>query len=231
MSAADVARLIADAEISNSEIRRAAVHLPKPLRAALFSETAAEHRTAEGMFFEALVYEILLAEGDGDPQIAQIAAKLHDAEYVPYDRFAKDGLWYTKNGEIQFRVRGKAAAEVDFLVLCKDDTLVFGEISLKPDVSPGFEKEVQSKKELLRRFLDDAGLSYGVEFVFVTPVSAASAASGSLGGAFPQFADALCVVEGGNTLWKRVHVNEVLHKKRSPAPSVKRVGGRVIFGG
>ena len=228
MSAADVARLITDAEISKSEIRRAAVHLPKPPRAALFSETAAEHRTAEGMFFEALVYEILLAEGDADPKIAQIAAKLHDAEYVPYDRFAKDGLWYTKNGEIQFRVRGKAAAEVDFLVLCKDDTLVFGEISLKPDVSPGFEKEVQSKKELLRRFLDDAGLSYGVEFVYVTPVFFGP---GSFVGAILQFADALCVVEEGNTLWKRVHVNEVLHKKRSPAPSMKRVGGRVIFRG
>ncbi|MDO5847786.1 MAG: hypothetical protein Q4Q20_05810 [Methanocorpusculum sp.] len=228
MSAEDVARLITDAEISNSEIRRAAVHLPKPLRAALFSETAAEHRTAEGMFFEALVYEILLAEGDADPQIARIAAKLNDAEYVSYDRFAKDGLWYTKNGEIQFRVRGKAAAEVDFLVLCADDILVFGEISLKPDVSPGFEKEVLSKKELLRRFLDDAGLSYGVEFVFVTPVSVASE---SYEGAFPRLADAVCVVEDGNMLWKRVHVNEVLHKKRSPAPSAKRVGGREIFRG
>ena len=64
MSAAEIAALLNSAEVTGGEIRRAAIHLPKPLRAALYDETSSEHRTASGKFFEALVYEILLAESE-----------------------------------------------------------------------------------------------------------------------------------------------------------------------
>ena len=221
MSASDVARLISSAAVSNSEIRRAAVHLPKPLREALFSEESPKHRSASGMFFEGLIYEILLAESETSPVIKQVAAKLNDAEYVPFDRFAKDGLWYSRNGELQFRIHGRAAAEVDFLVLCADDTLVFGEATLRPETSSELETEVAYKKELLKTFLDKENLPYAVQFVLAAPKKTDVT--------WLSEEDAYCFVDAGDELWKRIHVNEVLHKKRSPAPSKKRVDGKVLF--
>ncbi|HJJ86830.1 MAG TPA: hypothetical protein O0X17_00650, partial [Methanocorpusculum sp.] len=82
MSAAEVAELLNNAEIFSGEIRRAAIHLPKPTRAALYDEESPLHRSAAGEFFEALVYEILLQEGESSPAVETIAAKFSDALYV-----------------------------------------------------------------------------------------------------------------------------------------------------
>lgn len=220
MSAADIARLISSAEISAGEIRRAAVHLSKPLRTALFSESSPEHRTASGKFFEALVYEILLAEGERNDAVSRIAAKLNDAEYAAFDRFSKDGLWYSRTGEIQFRVDGRVAAEVDFLVSCSDNTLVFGEVALHAD-SAALSKEAAAKKILLKKFCDAAGLERDVQFIFVTTKETNMS--------WIEEGDAFSVIEDGDTLWQKIHVNEVLHKKRSPAMSKKRADGKELF--
>ncbi|HJJ31057.1 MAG TPA: hypothetical protein O0X97_02280 [Methanocorpusculum sp.] len=220
MSAADIARLISSAEISAGEIRRAAVHLSKPLRTALFSENSPEHRTASGKFFEALVYEILLTEGETSDEVFRIAAKLNDAEYAPFDRFSKDGLWYSRTGEIQFRVDGRAAAEVDFLVSCSDNTLVFGEVTLHADTA-ALAKEAADKKILLKKFLDAAGIERQVQFVFVTTKETDTS--------WLEEGDACSIIEDGENLWRRIHVNEVLHKKRSPAASSKRADGKELF--
>ena len=220
MSAADIARLISSAEISAGEIRRAAVHLSKPLRAALFSETSPEHRTASGKFFEALVYEVLLAEGERNDAVNSIAAKLNDAEYAAFDRFSKDGLWYSKTGEIQFRVDGRVAAEVDFLVSCSDNVLVFGEVTLHADTA-ALSKEVAAKKILLKKFCDAAGIKRDVQFVFVTTRETDTS--------WIKEGDSCAVIEEGDKLWKNIHVNEVLHKKRAPAVSVKRLDGKELF--
>ncbi|HJJ55167.1 MAG TPA: hypothetical protein O0X50_03675 [Methanocorpusculum sp.] len=222
MSAPQIAQLISSAGISNSEIRRAAVHLSKPLRASLFSELSAEHRSASGKFFEALVYEILLAESATADSIDKIAAKLNDAEYQEFDRFTKDGLWYSKDGEILFRVHKKVVAEMDFLVLCKDRTLVFGEVTINPETIPSLIREAEEKKQLLHTLCEQAGLSYTIEFVLVTA---------SYPDIDPELADedAWCCIEHGNTLWKHVHINEILHKKRAPVSCEKRVDGRLLF--
>ncbi|HJJ36014.1 MAG TPA: hypothetical protein O0X27_02430 [Methanocorpusculum sp.] len=222
MSASQIAQLISTAEISNSEIRRAAAHLSKPLRASLFSETSAEHRSASGKFFEALVYEVLLARADSADSVAKIAAKLNDAEYHEFDRFTKDGLWYSHDGEILFRIHKKVVAEIDFLVLCTDNTLVFGEVTINPESIPSLLQEAEEKKQLLRMLCEQANLPYTIEFMLVTtscPDQKPYLADG----------DAFCCIENGNALWKNVHVNEILHKKRAPAPCKKRVDGRTLF--
>jgi len=222
MSASQIAQLISTAEISNSEIRRAAVHLSKPLRASLFSETSAEHRSASGKFFEALVYEVLLARAEPADFVAKIAAKLNDAEYHGFDRFTQDGLWYSRDGEILFRLHKKVVAEVDFLVLCTDNTLVFGEVTINPESIPSLIAEAEEKKQLLHSLCKQAGIPYTIEFVLVTT---------SCLEAKPELSDsdAFCCIEKGNTLWKEVHVNEILHKKRAPFPCEKRVDGRLLF--
>ena len=150
MSAAEVAELLNNAEIFSGEIRRAAIHLPKPTRAALYDEDSPLHRSAAGEFFEALVYEILLQEGETSPAVETVAAKFSDALYVPYDKYAKDGLWYSKDGGIRFKVSGRVAAEVDFLVKTADGVRVFGEVIVNP-AKAGIASEVSAKRELLER--------------------------------------------------------------------------------
>lgn len=222
MSASQIADLIAGAEISAGAIRRAAVHLSKPLRSSLFSATSAEHRSASGKFFEALVYELLLAHSDTADAVRYIAAKLNDAEYHEFDRFTKDGLWYSKDGEILFRIGKKIVAEIDFLILCSDNTLVFGEVTINPETMPALLKEAEEKKALLKRFCEAAGLSCTPAFVLVSASQPAEMPDLAAG-------DAFCCIDGGETLWTQVHPNEILHKKRAPAPCEKRVDGRAIF--
>lgn len=214
MSAAEVAELLNNAEISSGEIRRAAIHLPKPTRAALYDEESPLHRSAAGEFFEALVYEILLQEGEVSPAVDSVAAKFSDALYVPYDKYAKDGLWYSKDGGIRFKVNGRVAAEVDFLVKTSDGIRVFGEVIVNP-AKAGIASEVSLKRELLERL-------YGCDIQFLlvcaNPVRELK---------FLRDCDSSVVIEDGNLLYRRLHPNEVLHKKSAPAKSTKRVDGSV----
>lgn len=217
MSAADVAALISSAVVTSGEVRRAVHHLPKPLRSALYDSSSPLQRSASGEFFEALVYEILLAEGEQSPAVVSIAAKMGDAEYVPFDKYSPDGLWYSRDGGIRFKVRGRVAAEIDFLVKTSDDIRVFGEVIVNPSGANGFSAEVAMKRALLERL-------YGgkAEFVLVMPVEAPAGGLRCL-----SEGDAAAVVREGDTLFSMVHPAEVLKRKLSPAASSKRVDGRV----
>ena len=206
MSAAEVAELLNNAEIFSGEIRRAAIHLPKPTRAALYDEESPLHRSAAD--------EILLQEGESSPAVETIAAKFSDALYVPYDKYSRDGLWYSKDGGIRFKVSGRVAAEVDFLVKTADGVRVFGEVIVNP-AKAGIASEVSAKRELLERL-------YGCEVQFLLvcakPVRELK---------FLRDGDVSVIIEDGNLFYKRLHPNEVLHKKSAPAKSTKRVDGSV----
>lgn len=211
MSAADIARILSAAEISGGEIRRAVIHLPKPLRAALYDADAKQHRTAAGEFFEALVYEMLLANAEDEPAVETVAAKLSDALYVPYDKYAKDGLWYSKDGGIRFKVKGRVAAEVDLLIKTADGIRVFGEVIVNP-AKTGIASEVAAKRELLERL-------YGCEVQFLLVCAR------DVDIRFLQEGDAVVSIPEGELMYQRLHPNEVLHKKSAPAKSSKRVDG------
>lgn len=215
MSAAEIAALLQHAEVTGGEIRRAAIHLPKPLRAALYDETSPEHRTATGRFFEALVYEILIAESEVSPVVETVAAKMTDARYVPYDKYSKDGLWYSKDGEIRFKVSGRVAAEVDFLVKTADSIRVFGEVIVNPAKACHLASEVTEKRALLERLYDCE-----IQFLLVCakPVKELK---------YLRETDAAVTLDAGHLLYQQIHPNEVLHKKSAPAKSTRRVDGTV----
>ena len=215
MSAAEIAALLRNAEVTGGEIRRAAIHLPKPLRASLYDETSREHRTAEGKFFEAFVYEMLLAEAEQSDSVVSVAAKLSDACYVPYDKYAKDGLWYSKDGGIRFKVSGRVAAEVDFLVKTADGIRIFGEVIVNPAKAGNLASEVAEKRALLERLYECE-----VQFVLVCAEQVKE----------PKYlreTDSVVVLESGHLMYQRLHPNEVLHKKSAPAKSTRRVDGTV----
>ncbi|HJJ27828.1 MAG TPA: hypothetical protein O0X70_00360 [Methanocorpusculum sp.] len=214
MSAIEVAKLLRDAALTPAEIRKAVFHLAKPERADLYNENSANHQSAAGKFFEALVYEILLTESAANPAIDKIAAKLSDAQYVPYDKYAPDGLWYSKDGEIRFKARGRVIAEVDFLVRTADGVLVFGEVAAAK--TKGFAAELARKKELL------SGLYHA-------PVGAVVVLPHKRAGGFVCLAkgDAYAIVEGAEA-YRKVLASEVLRRNLSPTVCAKRVDGKEI---
>ena len=216
MSASEVAELLSGEEVTLSHIRRAVHHLSKSSRAVLYDEAHPLHPSAVGEFFEALSYELLLSASENSPSVVSIAAKLSDAVYIPYDKYAPDGLWYSRDGGIRFKVKGRVAAEMDLLVRTRDGVRIFGEVITGSAGTKGFLTEIAAKKSLLSELYGDP-----VEFLLVLPSEPRS------GLRCVGDNDAFAVIPDGDTLYRNVHRSEVMVRNLSPAKSTKRVDGRV----
>lgn len=216
MTASEAAELLTSAEVTLSEIRKAVHHLPKTERPVLYDENHINHRSLCGKFFESLVYEILLNEAETSPLIDSVAAKLTDAEFVPYDKHSPDGLWYSRDGEIRFKVKGRVSSEVDLLLKTSDGTRIFGEVIVNPAGTKGFTAEVESKRKFLSELYDD-----DFEFLLVMPVSPKRELKCLSEG------DACAVVLNGDTKYRDVPASEVLKRNLSPTFSTKRVDGKI----
>jgi hypothetical protein len=216
MSAAEVSELLSHAKITPSHIRHAIHHLTKPERAMLYDVINPLHRSATGKYFEALVYELLLTQAEKSDAIVSIAAKFSDAEFVPYNKYAGDGLWYSRDGSIRFKVRGKIAAEIDLLIKTADGIRVFGEVSINPSSIHGFRSEISAKKKLLADIYGDP-----VEFLMV--LATISSTSNAM---YFEKSDAYVIILGGDHTYKMIHPSEVMRRKLSLAASTKRIDGK-----
>ena len=216
MSASEVAGLLSAEEVTLSHIRRAVHHLPKSCRAVLYDEAHPLHPSAVGEFFEALSYELLLSASEDSPSVVSIAAKLADAVYIPYDKYSPDGLWYSRDGGIRFKMKGRVAAEMDLLIKTSDGVRIFGEVISGSTETKRFLSEIAAKKSLLSEIYGDP-----VEFLLVLPYEPHS------GLRCVGENDAFAVISGGDTLYRNVHKSEVMMRKLSPAKSSKRVDGRL----
>jgi hypothetical protein len=216
MSATEVSELLSHAEITLSHIRRAAHHLTKPERAILYDVTNPLHRSTTGKYFEALVYELLLTQTEGSDAIVSIVAKFSDVEFVPYDKYAADGLWYSRDGGIRFKIGGRVAAEMDLLIKTADGVRVFGEVIINPSTVHSLRSEVSAKKKLLADLYGDP-----VEFLLVLAAPPSSGDVMRLKGS-----DACAIVLGGDRSYELVHPREVMKRKLSLVVNTKRVNGR-----
>jgi len=216
MSASEVAGLLSGEEVTLSHVRRAVHHLSKPDRAALYDEAHPLHQSAVGGFFEALSYELLLSASEHAECIDSVVAKLADACYVPYDKYAPDGMWYSRDGGIRFKVKGRVAAEMDLLVKTTDGVRIFGEVITGSAGTKGFLTEIAAKKSLLFQIYGDP-----VGFLLVLPYKPRA------GLRCVDENDAFVVIPGGDTLYKLVPESEVIMRNLSPAQSAKRVDGRL----
>ena len=215
MSSFEVAELLSREEVTLSHIRRAIHHLPKTTRAVLYEEAHPLHSSATGAFFEALSYELLLTASENVSCVVSIAAKLADSVYIPYDKYAPDGLWYSRDGEIRFKVKGRVAAEMDLLIKTSDGVRVFGEVITGSTGTKGFLTEIAAKKALLSTLYGDP-----VEFLLVLPREPRS------GLRCVEDNDAFAFIPGGDTFYTKVHRSEVMVRKLSPVESTKRIDGR-----
>lgn len=129
---------------------RAIRHISNLEKNKLFSPDIEHMRTAEGRWFEAIVYEMFLDAGETTDEIGGVAVKGADA---PRGRrnihLGQNGFFYSKNGDITIRGNGQDLAEFDLLLVDRDHRVAFGEVVTSPSDLKEFEIEVEYKKRLL----------------------------------------------------------------------------------
>ena len=126
-------------------------HMNKIERKKLFSPDIEPMRTAEGRWFEAIIYEMFLDISKKSDRIKYLAMKGADA---PRNRgedvkLGQNGLFYSKYGDITIRGNGQDLAEFDLLLVDSDNHVAFAEVVTSPSDLKEFEAEIAYKKKLL----------------------------------------------------------------------------------
>ena len=125
-------------------------HMNKVERRKLFSPDIEPMRTAEGRWFEAIVYEMFLEISKKSNRIKYLAMKGADAPRKREDvRLGQNGLFYSKYGDITVRGNGQDLAEFDLLLVDSDNHVAFAEVVTSPSDLKEFEQEIAFKKKLL----------------------------------------------------------------------------------
>jgi hypothetical protein len=125
-------------------------HMNKIERKKLFSPDIEPMRTAEGRWFEAIVYEMFLDISRKSDRIKYLARKGADAPRKREDiKLGQNGLFYSKYGDITIRGNGQDLAEFDMLLVDADNHVAFAEVVTSPSDLKEFEQEIAFKKRLL----------------------------------------------------------------------------------
>ena len=125
-------------------------HMNKIERKKLFSPDIEPMRTAEGRWFEAIVYEMFLDISKKSDTIKFLARKGADApDRRENVRIGQNGLFYSKYGDITIRGNGQDLAEFDMLLVDSDNHVAFAEVVTSPSDLKEFEVEIAYKKRLL----------------------------------------------------------------------------------
>ncbi|NLD57278.1 MAG: hypothetical protein GX651_03990 [Methanomicrobiales archaeon] len=125
-------------------------HMNKIERKKLFSPDIEPMRTAEGRWFEAIVYEMFLDISKKSDTIRYLAMKGADApKHRENVRIGQNGLFYSKYGDITIRGNGQDLAEFDMLLVDADKHVTFAEVVTSPSDLKEFEVEIAYKKRLL----------------------------------------------------------------------------------
>ena len=141
--------------------RRAMRHLTGIERKKLFSPDIEHMRTAEGRWYEAMIYERFLDIAFQSDAIQAMALKGADA---PRKRRAitlgQNGIFYSRLGDITVRGNGQDLAEFDLLMVDGDGQVAFGEVVTSPSDMKEFEIEIQYKKRLLGYLFDQKSVPF-----------------------------------------------------------------------
>ena len=130
-------------------------HMNKVERKKLFSPDIEPMRTAEGRWFEAIVYEMFLDISKKSATIKYLARKGADAPGNRQEtRLGQNGLFYSKYGDITVRGNGQDLAEFDLLLVDSDNHIAFAEVVTSPSDLKEFEVEIAYKKKLLGYLFD-----------------------------------------------------------------------------
>ncbi|HQP71652.1 MAG TPA: hypothetical protein PLP90_03170 [Methanoculleus sp.] len=152
---------------TRATIMRALRHLRPADRKNLFSSDIPQMRTAEGRWFEAIVYEMFLELSLQTDLIQAVVARGADGPTkVRRAQLGQNGLFYSNIGDIKVRGNGQDLAEVDLVLVDHTGSLTFGEIVTSPADLKELEEEIHYKKHLF-------GYLYGqpiVPFLLISSV-------------------------------------------------------------
>jgi hypothetical protein len=124
-------------------------------RKKLFSPDIEPMRTAEGRWFEAIVYEMFLEIAKKSDTIRFLAMKGADAPRKREDvHLGQNGIFYSKYGDITVRGNGQDLAEFDMVLVDADSRIAFAEVVTSPSDLKEFEQEIAYKKKLLGYLCD-----------------------------------------------------------------------------
>lgn len=130
-------------------------HMNNIERKKLFSPDIEPMRTAEGRWFEAIIYEMFLDISNKSDRIKYLARKGADAPRRRVDvKPGQNGLFYSKYGDITIRGNGQDLAEFDMLLVDSDNHVAFAEVVTSPSDLKEFEQEIAFKKRLLGYLYD-----------------------------------------------------------------------------
>ncbi len=125
-------------------------HLSGPQRKSLFSPDPGTMKTAEGKWYEAIIYETILRCAQASDQIIRVVSKGPDARYRRLQaQLGQNGLFYSRSGDIKVRGNGQDLAELDLLLVGAGNSIAFGEIVTSPAAMKELEKEFTYKKRLM----------------------------------------------------------------------------------
>lgn len=129
---------------------RAIDHLNHIDKKHLFSEEISEMRTAEGRWYEGLVYEIMCELSQKTDLIGGVVMKGPDMKYAQKpSKPIQNGTCYSKRGDLKIKGNSQDLAEIDLIVIDNEGRLAFGEIITSGSDLKDFEKEITFKKRLL----------------------------------------------------------------------------------
>ncbi len=130
-------------------------HMNNIERKKLFSPDIEPMRTAEGRWFEAIIYEMFLDISKKSDRIKYLARKGSDAPRRRENvKLGQNGLFYSKYGDITIRGNGQDLAEFDMLLVDSDNHVAFAEVVTSPSDLKEFEQEIAFKKRLLGYLYD-----------------------------------------------------------------------------
>ena len=128
---------------------RALRHMRAPDRRNLFSEDIMLMRTAEGYWFEYLIYEELIRLAGETDSIKMLVKKGADAKSQKVkNQLGVNGIYSAEKGDIRVRGNGQDLAEVDQLLFDRHGKVVFCEIVTTPADLKDLEEEIIYKKKL-----------------------------------------------------------------------------------
>lgn len=130
-------------------------HLSKAERTKLFSDDLEKMRTAEGRWYEAIIYETFIEISAKSDAIRFLALKGADAPRGGRNpRLGQNGIFYSRSGDITIRGNGQDLAEFDLLLVDSDDHVMFTEVLTSPSDLKEFEAEIEYKRTLLGYLFD-----------------------------------------------------------------------------
>ncbi len=130
-------------------------HLSRLERSKLFSKDLEKMRTAEGRWFEAIIYETFVEISAKTEAIRFLALKGADAPHGGRRaKLGQNGIFYSRAGDITIRGNGQDLAEFDLLMVDSENHIIFTEVITSPSDLKEFEVEIEYKRRLLGYLFD-----------------------------------------------------------------------------